>query len=213
MSDMHAATKRIGIDFDNTIVGYDEVFLEAAKRRGLLAREFSGSKQAIRDAIRLLPNGELAWQRLQAVVYGCGIVDAVMFEGVDKFLRRCRSAAHDVFIVSHKTEHGHFDPEGVNLREAALGWMERHGFFRADGYAIPVERVFFEGSRSQKLRRISMLGCTHFIDDLEEVLSDPGFPPINRILFAPRNVPRAALRYPACATWEKIEAEVFSDRG
>jgi hypothetical protein len=90
---------------------------------------------------------------------------------------------------------------------------EHHGFFRADEYAIPVESVFFECSRSEKLRRISMLGCTHFIDDLEEVLSDPEFPPINRILFAPRDVPRDGLCYPACATWEKIEAEVLGDRG
>ena len=64
---------RIGIDFDNTIIAYDEVFCAAAKRRGLIAAEFIGGKQAVRDAIRLLPDGELAWQRLQGQVYGKGI--------------------------------------------------------------------------------------------------------------------------------------------
>jgi hypothetical protein len=204
---------RIGIDFDNTIVGYDEVFLQSAKRSGLLAPEFSGGKQAVRDALRRLPDGERAWQRLQGLVYGGGISDAVMFEGVDKFLRRCLGEAHEVYIVSHKTEHGHFDATDVNLRAGALGWMERHGFFRPDGYAIPVECVFFEGSRAEKLKRIAVLDCTHFIDDLEEVLSDPRFPPINRILFAPHHAPRAPLRYPACATWARIEAEVFRAAG
>jgi hypothetical protein len=210
---MSAADKRIGIDFDNTIIGYDHVFLEAGKKHGFLAPDFSGNKQAVRDAIRRLPDGELAWQRLQGFVYGSGIVDAVMFEGVSAFLTHCRDQGHDVFIVSHKTEHGHFDQERTNLREAALDWMNRHDFFRTDGFAIPFENVFFEGSRADKLRRIAALGCTHFIDDLEEVLSDPTFPPTNRILFCTHGVARGAPSYPICATWEKIQEEVFGERG
>src|ERR1700687_4381644 len=102
---------RIGIDFDNTIISYDDVFRSVAKRCGLIDPEFSGSKQAERDAIRVLPDGELAWQRLQGHVYGRGIDKAVMFEGVDGFLRRCRAAGHGVFVVSHKTQYGHYDPD------------------------------------------------------------------------------------------------------
>ena len=59
---------RIGLDFDNTIIRYDEVFLAEAKRRGLVAPEFRGTKQAVRDTIRLLPSGEVAWQQLQGHV-------------------------------------------------------------------------------------------------------------------------------------------------
>src|SRR5947209_6805143 len=183
VSYMSAGKKRIGIDFDNTIVAYDNAFLAAAKERSLLARDFSGDKRVIRDAIRLLPEGELAWQRLQSFVYGQRLDRAELFEGVDAFLHRCRAEGHEVFIVSHKTEHGHFDPQQVSLRKAALSWMEGRGFFHASGYAIPVENVFFESSRADKLRRIAALECTCFIDDLEEVLNDPSFPPIKRILF------------------------------
>ncbi len=208
-----AAKKRIGVDFDNTIVGYDRVFLAQAKAQDLLARDFVGNKQAVRDAVRLLPDGELAWQRLQGRVYGAGIADAVICDGVDAFLGRCRREGHEVFIVSHKTEYGHFDPERINLREAARGWMEGHRFFHPDGYGIPVENVFFESSRADKLARIALLGCTHFIDDLEEVLSDPAFPPIRRILFCTHDLPRAMLPYPACVSWEEIQAEVFGERG
>ena len=53
---------RVGIDFDNTIVTYDEVFCAMARRSGLIDPAFVGGKQAVRDAIRLLPDGELAWQ-------------------------------------------------------------------------------------------------------------------------------------------------------
>ena len=203
---------RIGIDFDNTIVGYDDAFLAAAKELNLLAPDFSGDKRAVRDAIRLLPDGELAWQRLQGFVYGQALEQAVLFEGVGAFLDRCRDEGHPVFIVSHKTEHGHFDPKRVPLRKAALSWMERRGFFGANGHAIPLENVFFEDSRDDKLRRIVSLACTHFIDDLEEVLSDPNFPPIRRFLFARSRATPDPLPYPVCTTWQKIETEVFGER-
>ena len=83
---------RIGIDFDNTIITYDAVFCATAKRLGLIGPDFSGSKRAVRDAIRLLPDGEIAWQRLQGRVYGKGIVEAAAVEGFAAFLRRCRAA-------------------------------------------------------------------------------------------------------------------------
>ena len=48
-----------------------------------------------------------AWQQLQGYVYGAGIDGAVLFDGVDAFLRRCRGDRTRGFIVSHKTEFGH----------------------------------------------------------------------------------------------------------
>jgi hypothetical protein len=200
---------RIGIDFDNTLVRYDDVFLAAARERALLNSGFAGNKQAVRDAIRLLPDGELAWQQLQGHVYGKGIDGAVMCEGVDPFLRRCRAAGHGIFVVSHKTEYGHHDPDRVNLREAALGWMEAHGFFESDTYAIPRENVFFETSRAQKLRRIAALNCAFFIDDLEEVLTDPDFPPgVNRLLFGAAGSSPGLV---VCSSWQRIAETLFDD--
>jgi hypothetical protein len=207
---------RIGLDFDNTIIGYADVFLSAAKERQLIASDVHCvSKQAVRDAIRLLPDGEITWQRLQGFVYGRGIRGATMFAGADRFLRRCRAEGHTIFIVSHKTEYGHYDPERVNLREAALGWMAAHGFFRDDGYAIPRANVYFEGTRAEKLRRIALLGCTHFVDDLEEVLSDPEFPPeVTRILFSGEAAPTGrGWDFPVCPTWQRVESVVFNGHG
>jgi hypothetical protein len=199
---------RIGIDFDNTLIGYDDVFLAAAQERNLVSSGFAGSKQAVRDAIRLLPDGELAWQQLQGHVYGKGIDRAVMFEGVDVFLSRCRAAGHSVFVVSHKTQYGHYDPDRVDLRAAAADWMEARGFFAPDKYAIPRENVFFESSRADKLRRIAALECGYFIDDLEEVLNDPDFPPgVKRVLFGCAG---ASERLAVCPSWRRI-AEVVLD--
>jgi hypothetical protein len=203
---------RIGIDFDNTIVGYDKVFLAVARERHLVSERFVGDKRAIRDAVRLLPDGELKWQRLQGYVYGTGISDAVMFDGFDQFLRRCRSEGHTVVIVSHKTEYGHFDDNQVKLREAAHSWMTAQGFFREDGYGIFSNQVFFESTRAEKLQRIADLACTHFIDDLEEVLNDRSFPStVTRILFAEMAVGSGNLPYIVCPTWRQIEKVVFGE--
>ncbi len=201
---------RIGIDFDNTVITYDNVFLTAAKERGLIDASFQGGKQAVRDAIRLLPEGELAWQRLQGHVYGQGIGKAAMFEGVHEFLRRCRRERRAILIVSHKTEYGHHDPSRVNLRQAALGWMKENGIIGTSEYTVPVESVFFENTRADKLARIAALGCTHFIDDLEEVLTDPDFPPgVTRILFSEGRPATSDTAYVVCPTWRHIEKQVF----
>lgn len=203
---------RIGIDFDNTIITYDDVFCSAAKQAGLINLDFSGSKQAVRDAIRLLPDGELAWQRLQGQVYGKGIAGAKMVEGVEAFLRRCQTERCMVAVVSHKTEYGHFDPDRVNLRSAALGWMATQGLLDGNR-GIAHADVYFEGTRAEKIKRIAALSLTHFIDDLEEVLSDPDFPPqVERILFASEARPAEA-SYICCSSWWSIEQQVFGGAG
>lgn len=205
---------RIGIDFDNTIIGYDEVFLAAARERGLVGPSFQGRKQAIRDAIRLLPDGELAWQQLQGHVYGQGISGALMFDGVAAFLRRCRFEQRPVVIVSHKTEYGHHDPARVKLRDAALDWMRRCGIVGGGEFSVPIEQIFFEHTRAAKLARIAVVGCTHFIDDLEEVLTDPAFPTgVSRILFAEQTAGASDARYVVCPTWRHIEERVLGNGG
>jgi hypothetical protein len=202
---------RIGVDFDNTLIDYDRVFLAAARERGLVAADFAGPKRAVRDAIRQLPDGEAAWQRLQGHVYGAGIGGATLFAGADAFLRRCARAGVALFIVSHKTRYGHHDPARVDLRAAARDWMAAQGFCAPDRAGIPPEHVFFEDDREHKLARIAALGCTHFIDDLEEVFADPCFPPgVCRILFAATG---AACCDAVCADWQQIAAAVFGDAG
>jgi hypothetical protein len=202
---------RIGLDFDNTIIRYDEVFQQAAKARGLIAGDFSRTKQQVREAIRLQPEGETKWQALQGYVYGRGIGEAKLFPGVSEFLRRARRNGDTILIVSHKTEYGHFDRDKVNLRSAALRWMETQGFFSEDGFSIARDDVYFASTRSDKVNRIANLNCDFFVDDLEEVLSDPGFPPaVRRILLSASAVGRH-LPCKVCPDWTAIEEVIFLD--
>jgi hypothetical protein len=204
--------RRIGIDFDNTIISYQQAFLETAREYRLLPEHFIGAKQAVRDQIRLLPDGEREWMRLQGFVYGKGIGKAAPFDGVAEFLRRCHKQGDMVFIVSHKTEFGHFDTSGVNLRQAARDWIKTQGFLHHDEYGLSLENVYFEETRAAKLDRIGALECTHFIDDLEEVLCDPTFPPqVKRILFTDGTRPERRLPYTICLTWLDIADVVFNE--
>ncbi len=77
----------IGVDFDNTIINYDELMYNLALERGLIDSHIKKQKKSIRDQIRSLPEGEKAWQHLQASVYGHKIREAQLIAGVDFFFR------------------------------------------------------------------------------------------------------------------------------
>jgi len=201
---------KIGIDLDNTLIHYDAAFVGAAAARGLLPGNFAGGKQELRDALRAKGDeGEIAWQQLQGHVYGKGIGAAKLFAGADRFLQDCRSRGKEVVIVSHKTEFGHYDPDRVNLRDAARGWMRAQGFFRPDGFGLSEANVHFEATRKAKVERIAALNCDAFIDDLFEVFEEPDFPKgVRQILFsAPQLAPQG--HWEVCASWDDIRRAVF----
>ncbi|HYM30221.1 MAG TPA: hypothetical protein VEU47_02905 [Candidatus Cybelea sp.] len=201
----------IGIDFDNTIAGYDRLFARLAVDLGLLPNAPEGGKKAVRDAVRSRhPEGDLAWQRLQAIAYGERMQEAELIAGVGAFLTACRERRIPVRIVSHKTRHAACDPWRVDLRSAALAWMRQQGFF--DRFGLAPEHVFFESSRHDKVARIRNLRCTHFIDDLEEVFAEPGFPAeVEAILFDPAKSATSS-RAATLAHWHDIEEHVLGSR-
>src|SRR5438105_31008 len=122
----------IGIDFDNTIICYDAVLFRLAVQRQLVPPSARPNKKYIRDQIRTLPDGDVEWQRLQAVLYGPGMAEAVLADGVADFIRNCRRRGLPVSVVSHKTAHSNLGGSPVNFRDAADQWMRDHGFFRPD---------------------------------------------------------------------------------
>ena len=203
---------RIGIDFDNTIVSYDHVFTAEARARGLIGDGFTGTKTEIRDHIRSLDDGELEWQRLQGRVYGALMAEARLIEGVGAFLEQSREQDHEIFIVSHKTQFGHYDPDRVDLRKTAMTWMQTRGFFDG-GYGFKPENIFFEPTRKEKVARIGTLGCSHFIDDLIEVFKEPDFPDgVEKLLFhSGAEAPEGPFK--VFASWQEITDDVFGNGG
>ncbi|BAE48868.1 hypothetical protein [Paramagnetospirillum magneticum] len=198
----------IGVDFDNTLAGYDHVFVAAAGERGWLPPGFAGGKREVRDAVRGLVDGERRWMELQGEVYGPRMPEAELIDGADRFLTRCRSEGMTVVVVSHKTEFGHFDPTRTRLHDAARAWMTAKGFF--DQAAFAVSEAFFEPTREGKIARIKALGCDVFIDDLEEVFLAPGFPAAcRRLHLAGAAAGRCHGPFASYPGWAEIHDAVF----
>ncbi len=200
---------RIGIDLDNTIILYDEAFLHAAQQRGLVAKDFSGTKQQLRDQLRTLPDGETEWQKLQGYVYGQGIMRASLYDGVKEFIARGISDGHELFIVSHKTEFGHYDESKTSLRTAAIDFLQAQGLF--DSLGFKRENIFFAATRSEKVNTIATLSLSWFIDDLVEVYAEPHFPAqVQKILFhtAPSQPPMGD--WQTCSDWFTITKKIFA---
>lgn len=196
---------RIGIDFDNTIACYDRAFGDVASLMGLVTTEIASSKIDIKAQILEKANGDLDWQRLQGQVYGKHMLRAEVFPGFHEFLYLSRLRGHEVFVVSHKSEYGHFDEDRVPLREQALLWLRGNNFFNENGLALSKENVFFEATREAKIRRIRDLGCTHFIDDLREVFEEPLFPnDVRKILFCPSLTGASEVDIPALDSWREL---------
>jgi len=201
---------RIGIDFDNTIADYDALFLRIGQDMGWLPAGFAGTKKDIRDTVRLLPSGNDKWTEMQALAYGPQMAQAKIYEGVTAFMRRCLAGGHPMFIVSHKTRFAAARPDGVDLRQASLAWMDAQGFFSPDGVGLERGNVFFESTRVEKCNRIAQLECTLFIDDLEEVFDDASFPSsTRRLLFHSGLPPLPRGSFETLTSWKDIGHAVF----
>ncbi len=201
----------VGMDFDNTIISYDHLILAAAIRRDLVVENTVPNKKALRDAIRLLPNGEATWQKIQAEIYGPGIGGAKLITGVSEFLARCGVAGVKLHIVSHKTKIANYDTTNTNLRNAAMAWMERQELFAKSGGALVRGRVNFAATQEEKVNCIVNLGCSYFIDDLTEVFDHPEFPSSVEKMLLDRSRTASDSASGAFANWRDITNYLLGD--
>ena len=174
---------KLGIDFDNTLITYDAIFKKAALEKELIPINFPESKNLIRNYL-IDRNQEKLFTILQGEVYGSRIFEASQSEGMYESLRKAKNHGIELFIISHKTKTPYQGPK-YNLHNAASNWLEKNLFFEKSGINIPRKNVYFEVTKENKIKRIENLGCSHFIDDLPEIL-DMVDPKIKKILYNPK---------------------------
>ena len=197
---MAGADLHIGVDFDNTIVRYDELFHRLALEEELIPGSLRADKTTIRDHLRAV-NREDRWTAMQAIVYGKRMSDAAAFPGVFEFFKGCARKNVRVSIISHRTRQP-IVGEPFDLHAAAFGWLQMNGVVGP----VPAERIFFEETRAAKVARVRQEGCTHFIDDLPEFLAEPLLPALERILFDPAGTARAEPGMKIASSWDEIRA-------
>ena len=191
----------VGFDFDNTLVGYGDLFYTAALEAGLIPSGFSRSKTAIRDLMNETGMRD-EWTALQGKVYGTMMDRAQLFPGVSECLQELKKRDIPCCIISHKTRYAKKGPP-YDLHRAA------RDFLRRTGLPIPQDMIFFCPERAEKIRLIRELKCTCFVDDLPEVFAEPDFPPgVKKILFgaAVSGVPSVI----ACPDWDQIGKELLA---
>ena len=175
----------IGIDLDNTLACYDGLFHAAAMARGLIDASVGRSKADVREALQTAGQND-TWTELQGYIYGPGMRQARPFAGAGEFLDRLLRNGGQAAVISHRTRTP-YRGEPHDLHAAAHEWLAAHHLVGSSGAtALPPQHVFLETSKEAKLARIESLGCSHFIDDLPEILAAETFPAgVERMLFQP----------------------------
>ncbi len=176
----------LGLDFDNTIIRYDKLFHKVALDKGLIPADLSEEKKIIRDHLRA-NSAEDEWTIIQGEVYGEKIQEAVPYEGVLGTLKQLSAGNIPIYIISHRTRTPYLGPK-QDLHAAAREWLHMHNFLGPNGLNWNENQIFFELTKEKKVERIIETGCTHYVDDLVEILEllpDS----IHKILFSPNGTP------------------------
>ena len=181
---------RIGIDFDNTLVCYDQLFWTLAHDIGVVDESVAHQKDAVRDHLR--KRGlEAVWTNLQGKAYGSRILEASPFPHVLGAISEFRQRGWEVCVISHKTR-SPIAGDDYDLHAAARKWLATYKIIDFTPHSLNHSSAFFELTKREKLQKIADVGCDWFIDDLPELLTDSTFPQnVGRILFDPhqRNEP------------------------
>ncbi len=199
----------LGVDFDNTIVRYDDLFHRVAVERGLVPASLPVRKNDVRDFLRR-QDRERDWTELQGCVYGPRMAGAQPFPGVVEFFTHAVRRKLPVHIISHKTRAAVLGP-AYDLQKTAREWLAAQGFFDPKRVGLSPEHVHFGETRPEKIRFIRETGCTHFIDDLEETFLEPAFPHhVVQILFGHHTPPPGLPSVKPLADWSQISEYVFN---
>ena len=201
---------RIGLDFDNTIANYDRAFPDVARILGYQTK--ATNKRDLKVELIASAEGETAWQKVQGLTYGKHIDQASLYPGVLEFVVRAKARNCEVFVISHKTQFGHFDETKTSLRDAATAWMTSKKIVGHGATQVDEAHIFYASTRDEKIAKIKELSLDIFIDDLSEVLTDSSFSPKTRkILFGP-DLDQAANSDSEILTsqsWREIGDELF----
>ena len=190
---------KIGIDFDNTLISYDEIFYKTAFSKGLIQDDIPKTKVGLRNYLVKI-NQEEIFTNLQAEVYGPQILNANIFDGVLETLNYL-SKNNSLIIISHKTIFPYLGPK-YNLREYADKWLKKYKL-HTSCINSPISNIFYEDSFSNKTSRIVESKCDLFIDDLPKVLQS--LPKnINKFLFNPNNEFIENEEFYNFDNWEKL---------
>ena len=138
----------LGLDFDNTLIKYDELFYAIAREKDLIPDDLPKEKNAVRGHLRE-NNLEDEWTIIQGEVYGDRIKEAVPYKGMLKTLLELKERKIPINIISHKTREPYLGPKR-DLHSSARNWLRANHFFSSKGLNMKKEQIFFEENKEKK---------------------------------------------------------------
>lgn len=158
---------KIGLDLDNTIANCDSVFrIVASNLIGNVHVDLLSNRVLLRQYIRNT-FGDNKWTEIQSLVYGPYYSKSIPNEGVIDFINQLIKLDHQVYIVSHKTTFDSFC--GLyNLQNYATKWLNKNIF---NHLIKKLDGLYFEETIENKIKRIQILNCSIFIDDLLDIVN------------------------------------------
>lgn len=190
---------KIGLDFDNTLVRYDNLFHRLAVEKGFIDQSFPKNKLSIRNFFRE-NNIEREFTLLQGEVYGSRILEAEIADGMFETLMNFKSKNYSMVLISHKTKTPFLGPP-YDLHKAAIDWLTEYNFFEKRGLNWDFNQVFFASTKIEKAELISQQKCSHYVDDLPEIL-DLLPTKVEKILYDPTQMHQLSS---AQSTYKKVK--------
>jgi len=133
--------------------------------------EVISTLQDLKNYYRTQRNYQEEWKTVQEWLYTDGLNHATVNVGAWKLFEKLRGQNAELFIVSHKTPESAINK--IDLIEPARIWIKEN---LSNVPELGTNNIFFEESRIAKVKRIALLGLTHFVDDLLEVFQEENFP-------------------------------------
>ena len=115
---------RIGLDFDNTIVCYDNAIKLLSEQLFELPDDVSRTKIGLRDYLRR-EGRESEWTAFQGQLYGPGMIYAEPFADAISTMHQLEDQGHELFIVSHRSKWP-YAGRRYDLHGAAQNWISEH---------------------------------------------------------------------------------------
>ena len=197
---------KIGIDLDNTIISYDELFFKHALKEKLIPKNFSKKREKIRNYIKRKIS-VLKWKKLQSLVYSKYLNEAKVQKGFIEFIKLISNRDFEYCIISHKTKYPYIGKK-INLHKISKEWINKNINIKINKKKSIIKKIYFETTEAKKIQRIIKEKCNYFIDDLPSILNKlPSR--INKILLDPKNTNNINLKYLKINKWKQISKIFF----
>lgn len=167
---MNNSRKSFGFDLDNTLIDYSGAVEEYCKIKTLIPCSNIGM---LREQLGKNSSSDHNWQLAQGWLYTEGLRFAQPGLGSIDLCKYLVQEGYQLFIVSHKTSHTPDFCGNAPLHDFANNWIKKSSI--AD-YFKEAEQIYYEPTRELKVKRIRELALNYFVDDLEEVFNETGFP-------------------------------------